>query len=348
MMSSDYPSVASTPTSNGPTQRREFQAWTGPFDPAPRICDLGIDSTTCMYGVYAVPAPQGGFVLIETGPSSGLPRLHHWLREQGMPLQDLRAIFLTHVHLDHAGACGTLLRQHEVPVYCHPQAVDHLVDPSRLKVGSDSLFRANVDQMWGDVEAVAPKLLHGMADGESITVGGLHLRAWHTPGHASNHVVWQWLNAPASQRNGGKCSVFAGDVAGICLPGAPYIWPPTPSPDFDLDGWLYSLDRLRQLQAGRLYLSHFGAVDEVTSHLDQLQARLLRWVELAERVMAECSSSGRVAAELKLLDDGEVAAAGVPPEVFATFDRNNPHRLNAAGLVRYLVQREAQLTRRAG
>ena len=209
-------------------------------------------------------------VLVETGPGSTLPTLRAAVAEAGYDVTRLTHVVVTHIHLDHAGAAGTLLG--EAPrarLFVHPAGAPHLVDPTKLLASATRIYGDAMERLWGAFEPVPAERVSTLADGEAIRFGqGRTLVALHTPGHAVHHVA---LHDPALG------DVYVGDVAGVRLARAPYVSPPTPPPDIDLDAWRASIARLRALGAHRLLLTHFGPVTDVTWHWDELIARLHEW-----------------------------------------------------------------------
>ena len=171
----------------------------------------------------------GGVALVDPGPSTTLATLERALGRKGIALADVTAIVLTHIHLDHAGATGTLVRR--IPkalVYVHERGARHLVDPSRLLESANRLYGADMDRLWGEFLAVPAANVRALAGGETIEAGGRTLEVAYTPGHASHHVSYL-------DRSGGVA--FTGDTAGIRRGRGAYVMPPTPPPDIDLETW---------------------------------------------------------------------------------------------------------------
>jgi glyoxylase-like metal-dependent hydrolase (beta-lactamase superfamily II) len=273
---------------------------------------------------YLVPTGDGGFALIECGPANSLPTLERAVEEAGYALRDLRALLLTHIHLDHAGAAGSLARRSGCRVWVHPVGLPHLADPeARLLPSARRLYGEAMEALWGVMEAVPASQLQAVQHGQRVRAGDLEAVAWHTPGHARHHVCWQVGD-----------DVATGDVAGVRFPGSSYVLPPTPPPDIDLEAWRSSLDLLRDLEVRRLLLAHFGAIGDVARHLDELQGRLGRWQELARAVIERGGGGGELERELTALDDTELSRAGVPAEARHEYRRLCSMEDAAAGLLR--------------
>lgn len=268
---------------------------------------------------------DGGFVVFDPGPASAVDVIERRVTEAGFELGDLRAVYTTHVHLDHSGGAGVLARRTGCTVLCHPVGAPHLVDPrAKLLPSAERLYGDLLEPLWGITEGVPTDQIRAVDDGQSTSIGGLEVIGWHTPGHASHHVIWQVGDAVAT-----------GDVAGVRFPGATHVLPPMPPPDIDIAKWRASLGLLRRLGPSRILLTHFGEYTDPARHLDELEDRLLRWTEIARRVVAEGGDRAVLGRELEELDDGEIEAASVPPETVMRYRRLCPMEENSAGLFRY-------------
>jgi glyoxylase-like metal-dependent hydrolase (beta-lactamase superfamily II) len=276
--------------------------------------------------VFAVPTGDGGFVLLDSGPASTLPALEQGVEAAGLLMGGLRAVLLTHVHLDHAAAAGTLSRRTGCEVWAHPAGLAHLRDPGeRLLPSALRLYGSRLEVLFGTMEGVPAELLHAVEHGASIRVGSLELTGWHTPGHARHHVAWQLGD-----------EIATGDVAGVRMAGSTHVLPPMPPPDIDLEAWRASLDLLRELAPRSLLLTHFGAFDDPARHLEELDLRLCRWVAVAEEVVQGGGDVAALGVRLATLDDQEMTAASVAEAQRTLYSRLCPMVENSAGLFRYL------------
>jgi len=285
--------------------------------------DLHFMGEEQIIAAFLLPTPGGGFVLLETGPGSTVGALEAGIRDAGFVLDDLRAVFVTHVHLDHAGAAGELSRRTGATVYAHPRGVPHLAAPERLLASAKRLYGGMMDTLWGTMEPVPEGRLVAVEDGQTVTVDGLQVTGWHTPGHAGHHVAWQVGD-----------EIATGDVGGLRMPGSTHVIPPTPPPDIDIALWQESLAKLRGLGAGRLLVTHFGAHADPEDHFDRLGARLDAWWELTCNTLDAGGDTGTLEAALTDLDDREMAAEAVTDDVRARYRAACPMPMNAAGLVR--------------
>lgn len=271
---------------------------------------------------------EDGFVVFDTGPASAVDVFERRVNEVGYDLDRLQGVFATHVHLDHAGGAGVLARKTGCPVYSHPIGAPHLCHPeNKLLPSAERLYKEMMIPLWGVTEGVPDSQLRSIENGDSVAVGGLEVKAHHTPGHAVHHVAWQIGDAVAT-----------GDVAGVRFPGATHVLPPMPPPDIDVGNWQASLAVLRKVAPSRLLLTHFGAFEDAARHLDELEERLLRWTEIARRIVAEGGDREALGAALAEEDEREMANAKVPAEAVVRYRKLCPVKESSAGLYRYCNQ----------
>jgi len=251
-------------------------------------------------------------VLVDPGPGSCLETL---LAELGAWRP--RALLLTHIHLDHAGAAGALARRWpELEVLVHERGAPHLAAPDRLIESARRLYGDRMDELWGAIEPVPAERLRVVRGGERV----LGFRVADTPGHASHHVAY--LHEATGR-------AFVGDVGGVRIPPADFTVPPTPPPDIDVDAWHQSLATIAAWRPSSLGLTHFGAVEEVDAQLAAVGERLDRWAELARRLDEE-----RFVAHVR----AEIGAATDPATALVYEQTSPPHQL-WQGLDRYWRKR---------
>jgi glyoxylase-like metal-dependent hydrolase (beta-lactamase superfamily II) len=261
-------------------------------------------------GAYLLDTSQG-LSLFDCGPSSCIPALKAGLAERGFELGDVRNLLLSHIHLDHAGAAGSLVREHpELQVWVSEVGAPHLVDPSRLERSARRLYGETFDGLWGELAPVPEENVH-IADGRAA---GLEVFA--APGHASHHVCYF-----------DGSTLYAGDAAGVRIQPSRSVLPPTPPPDVDVEAWYRTLEEVERRAPERLALIHFGLADDVSRHLAELRERLDTW---AKRVEEGVTEQEFVAA----------AKGDLPPEEADGYDRAMPFWQSYQGLRRYWDTRE--------
>jgi len=214
----------------------------------------------------AVLHGPGGVAVIDPGPSSTLPVLQRHLSAAGISVADVTTILLTHIHLDHAGATGTLVRENpHLRVYVHEIGAPHMADPSKLLASATRLYGDAMDRLWGEVAPVPAAAMTTLQGGERIDIVGRSLEVAYTPGHASHHVSYFSADSGVA---------FVGDTAGVSVVPKGFVLPPTPPPDIDLEVWTASLATIERWQADKLLITHFGPASPVQPHLTEMRDHL--------------------------------------------------------------------------
>jgi glyoxylase-like metal-dependent hydrolase (beta-lactamase superfamily II) len=223
-----------------------------------------------------------GAAIVDPGPSTTLPALKRGLADAGLSIAAIDSILLTHIHLDHAGATGTILKENpRIRVYVHEKGAAHMAAPEKLIASATRLYGAEMSRLWGEIAPVPAEALVVLAGGETITAGGRSLRVAYTPGHASHHVSF------FSEETG---IAFVGDTAGVCLRPHGYVLPPTPPPDIDPVQWRDSIARMGAWGPDTLFLTHFGPHGSSRAHLAELEERLNFVIDLAKQSLARDES----------------------------------------------------------
>ena len=276
--------------------------------------DLYYQGAERVIGSYLVETEDGP-ALFDCGPSTCLERLYAALRQRGLELQDLGHLLLSHIHLDHAGAAGVLVRQHPtLQVHVSEIGAPHLEDPSRLEASARRLYGDTFDTLWGELAPVPEANIRVV--GSDV----LGLECFPSPGHASHHVCYL----------AGDGTLYAGDAAGVRLQPDRTVVPPTPPPEFDLEEWNRTIDEIEKRRPSRLALVHFGVAEDPGPHLAQLRQRLADWTARVGQGVTEQEFSESVRSD--------VAATGGDVD---TYERAMPFWQSYAGLKRYWEQRPA-------
>jgi glyoxylase-like metal-dependent hydrolase (beta-lactamase superfamily II) len=257
---------------------------------------------------------EDGLALFDCGPSSCLPALHDALRGRGVELRDVRHLLLSHIHLDHAGAAGSLVREHPgLTVHVSEIGAPHLVDPSRLEASARRLYGAAFDELWGELAPVPEENVRVVGD---RVVG---LACFPATGHASHQVSYHHEDG----------TLYNGDAAGVRIAPGAFVFAPTPPPEVDLDAWERTIDEIERRSPRRLALVHFGVFDDVQRHLEALRVTLRSWADRVGHGMDEPTFVAAARADVAASDPDDADA----------YDRAAPYWHCYLGLERYWRKR---------
>jgi glyoxylase-like metal-dependent hydrolase (beta-lactamase superfamily II) len=222
-------------------------------------------------GCYLLETDDG-LALHDCGPTSCLPALKDALAHRGLELIDIRHLLLSHIHLDHAGAAGTIVREHpEVRVHVSEIGAPHLVDPAKLDASARRLYGEAFDILWGELAPVPP----GNVEVTGDRVVGLD--CFPSPGHASHHVCYL-------HRDG---TLYAGDAAGVRIQPGSHVWPVCPPPECDVEAWFRTFEEIERRRPERLALIHFGVAGSPSEHLALARESLTKWAERGRQGLDE-------------------------------------------------------------
>jgi glyoxylase-like metal-dependent hydrolase (beta-lactamase superfamily II) len=281
--------------------------------------DLRFQGVPGIIAAYLVEC-GGDLALIETGPGSTLPALLSGIAALGFAPAQVRQVFVTHIHLDHAGAAGWWARQ-GARVYCHPNAQRHLVDPAKLIDSARQVYGAAMDTLWGEMLPAPAANVTALQDGGAVPFGGCEVKAWDTPGHARHHHAYSI---------GDTC--FTGDTAGLRLEQASYISVTAAPPQFDPVAYQASIDRLSAAHFQKLYLTHFGEITDVQQHLERYKTR----IQEVHTKVREWVSQGRTADEVRVLygesERALASDAGVAEDLWEKYQLGNATAMCADGI----------------
>ena len=278
-------------------------------------------------GSFLVRTPEGP-VLVETGPESLFGALETALNDQGFALEDIRHVFITHIHLDHGGAAWRLAR-HGARIYVHPAGARHLVDPGKLLGSARRIYGEDMERLWGRLEPVPQEQITPLEDGQVVRFGGMGFEAIHTPGHAIHHITYRLEDG-----------LFTGDVGGIRIGQGPVI-PPFPPPDIDLEAWADSIARMRAAAPTYIYPTHFGIKGDGAAHFDSLEANIQRigtWVK--DQLDAGGTVEDLVPRFQAFMHD-LLAEHGLSESAIQDYEIADPAFMSVYGLARYWRKRES-------
>ena len=264
-----------------------------------------------------------GLILFDTGPESTFENIAAELRRVGFEIGDVRHVFLSHIHFDHAGAAWRWA-EHGATVYVHPRGARHLLDPAKLVESAARIFGNEMEKLWGRFAPVPEKNLKVLQDMDVVRVGKLEVRALETPGHASHHHVYQWED-----------NLFGGDIAGVRIGHGPPI-PPFVPPELHVESWLESIDKMRTLQPAKLYLPHFGRVaDSIPAHFDALEERVRRWSNWFRDEMRAGRDEKQLVPAFAAYEASDLQAGGAAAEECIDYEAADPSHMAVTAALRY-------------
>ena len=276
-------------------------------------------------GIIAATALEvdEGIALFDTGPESTFDNVVVDLRNVGLAPEDARHVFISHIHLDHAGAAWRFAEV-GATVYVHPRGAPHLLDPTKLITSATRVFGDDMQRLWGRIAPVPAERVRILEDNEVVRVSPFEIRAIATPGHASHHHVYHWDD-----------SVFGGDIAGVRIGSGPPI-PPFVPPELHVESWRESIAKIRALNARNLYLPHFGKVKgSIAEHLDALDERLARWAEWFRNKISAGVHEEQLAREFTAIEHAELRAGGATEDDVQGYEAADPSYMAVGAASRY-------------
>ncbi|WP_370088169.1 MBL fold metallo-hydrolase [Ekhidna sp.] len=270
---------------------------------------------------------EDGPVLIESGPYSTFPSLEKGLASHGYKVADVKHVFLSHIHFDHAGAAWAFAEK-GANIYLHPFGAEHMHDPTKLVASATMIYGDQMDILWGKMDKIARNKLKVVEHEEVVEIGGQSFRALHTPGHAKHHIAWHW-----------KDTIFTGDVAGVKIDGGPVV-PPCPPPDINLEDWLHSIDLVLSKNPNRLVLTHFGEEMNPNIHMTELKEILNDWSMWIKQKWEEGLSNDEITPLFMKYTAQQLEDRGVSGTGIKQYEAANPSWMSVAGLVRYWMKKQ--------
>jgi len=273
---------------------------------------------------------DGHRAVVDPGPGSTLETLHRAMEARGLSAGDLDAVLLTHIHLDHAGATGALVRENPgLVVYVHKNGAPHVIDPSKLLASAQRLWPNDLQRLFGETLSVPARNLRILEGGETLSLGSRQVEVVYTPGHASHHVSY-------FEKTEGIA--FVGDTAGVRIEGNAYVMPATPPPDIDLGIWDTSFAAILERKPERLFLTHFGFSDNPSEHILLFRERLHRWAELTEEILRTAANDSAAMDSFMSATFAELSQY-VPANEAEHYAFSAGLNLSFLGLARYLRKR---------
>jgi glyoxylase-like metal-dependent hydrolase (beta-lactamase superfamily II) len=290
------------------------------------ILDLHFLGSSETIASFLVETPAGP-VLIESGPESTFQQLVQAVAKTGYSIHDIKHVFLTHIHFDHAGAAWKLAEL-GARIYVHPKGAMHLASPERLWDSAAKIYGEQMEMLWGRMAPIDVSLLTEVQDGQVIPLGDKGIKALHTPGHAVHHISWKYEDI-----------IFTGDIAGVKIKKGPVV-PPCPPPDINLEHWETSIQYLISQKASSLYLTHYGKVTDIEAHFLALKTILADWSEWIKKAYDAKIDQVEVVPRFMEYAKNQLKQFGVDEELTQMYEYANPSWMSVAGLYRYWKLKE--------
>lgn len=291
-----------------------------------KVLDLNFLGTSSAIASFLIES-EDGLILIETGPETTIEHLKNDIAEAGYDWQDVKHVLLTHIHFDHAGAAW-IFAQNGAQIYVHPIGLPHLQNPERLWNSAKMIYKDDMDRLWGKMESIPEKQLTAADDGDVLKIGEHEFKVHYTPGHAIHHNAYQIGDI-----------VFTGDVAGVRIDHGQVV-PPCPPPDIDLGAWKKSIQKLRDVNPKIMYLTHFGAVEDVESHLNILEKMLDNWADWMKPYYDAKTPAEEITPKFMEYTQNQLREAGVSEKNVERYEYANPSWMSVSGLLRYWKLKE--------
>jgi glyoxylase-like metal-dependent hydrolase (beta-lactamase superfamily II) len=272
-------------------------------------------------------AGQNELAIIDPGPGSMVESLLASIREAGFDPQEVTHVLATHIHLDHAGSVGTLVRQlPKAQIYAHKKGAPHLLDTTKVVASASRIYGERMKLLWGEIESTPQERLTIIEGGDILNIAGRRLEVHYTPGHAVHHVVF--FDAHSGE-------LFAGDVAGVRLQDVDYVRPPTPPPDIDLEAWSDSIRLVKSLRPDVLYIAHFGAIRNISEHFERLHEKLYAWGEFVLVAMRDGKDEAEIITMLAEHTKPELLRVAHNAHAIERYEIASNYRMTVQGLMRY-------------
>ncbi|HLS31166.1 MAG TPA: MBL fold metallo-hydrolase [Flavobacteriaceae bacterium] len=290
------------------------------------VLDLNFLAESHVIANYLIESDDG-LILIETGPETTFENLKSAIAKVGYDWKDVKHVFLTHIHFDHAGAAWKFA-ENNAKIYVHPIGLPHMSNPEKLWNSAKRIYKDDMEVLWGEMKPIDDNLLIPAEDGDEFKIGEFNIKTHYTPGHAIHHNAYQIGEI-----------VFTGDVAGVKINDGPVV-PPCPPPDIDLKAWEDSIKKLRQIDSETMYLAHYGPVTDIAEHLDALEKMLKDWALWIKPYYDVDASPKEITPKFVEYTQKQLRESGVDQADIEKYEKGNPSFMSVTGLMRYWKLKE--------
>jgi len=286
------------------------------------IIDLNFQGTKGSIAAFLMET-QIGPVLFESGPFSTFNTLKDEIEKTGFNITDIKHVFISHIHFDHAGAAWKFA-EHGAKIYVHPLGVSHLNNPDKLWGSAVRIYGDFMDKLWGQMNPIPYNQLVPLAHSSVTILGDIQIQAIHTPGHAIHHIAYAVNDV-----------VFCGDVGGVKIGDGPVV-PPCPPPDIHVEDWCASIQLIRQLQPAKLYLTHFGIVNSsIEKHFDLLESTLMLYVNMISEEMEKEKDMVKITESFQKMVESKWIELNMDNDEIIRYNLANPAFMSVSGIIRY-------------
>jgi len=289
------------------------------------VIDLEFQNTPGTIAAFLVEGKEG-LALVETGPSSTHEALIAGIQRAGRKASEVTDVLVTHIHLDHAGGAGWWAQQ-GARVWVHEQGAPHLVDPSKLLASAERIYGDQMDPLWGGMTPAPAAQVQATGDGDIIEIGDLRFEALDTPGHARHHLAFAVGD-----------TVFAGDAVGIRLDGQSLILPASAPPQFELEAFAPSFEKILATNPNSLHLTHFGKHESPQVHLSHYAQVLQEAVEFARKLGPVPLGDLEAVARYRDFLHSKAESMQVSETDFERYEWANPTGMSLDGILLYLLK----------
>ncbi len=290
--------------------------------------DLDVANRT---GTYVIKEEE--LTLVETGPSPSVKYIKAGLATLGLSLDEVKYIIVTHIHLDHAGGAGLLLREcPNATIIVHPRGQRHLINPKKLAAGARAIYGDSFSDLFDPIVPVPEERLLVKGEGDTLKIGpNCTLEFWDTPGHAKHHIS---IYDPIS--NG----MFTGDTVGVryeqLVPNGVDLFLPSTSPNhFNPNEMEASIKRIREKNLDRIYFGHFGMTENTEEALNQASDWLDVYMEIGEQVLIEGKGYDVISQRLLVKIREHLREKGIPDEHEVYILINLDLQVGSLGIIDY-------------
>jgi len=285
------------------------------------IVDLGFLNQTNTIATFILESTDG-LILFQTGPHSTFPKLKSEIEKLGHQVKDVKHVFLTHIHLDHAGAAWVFAKN-GAKIYVHPLGAPHIIHPEKLMSSAKRIYKEKMDFLWGRMNPISETQVVVCEDNDEYKIGKFKIKGYHTPGHAIHHIAWQVDE-----------KLIAGDVAGVRI-NQGIVVPPCPPPDINIEDWQKSIQIIRELDLKEIYLTHFGKITDINNHLNSLEERIVNWANWMKPHFESQKPFEEIIPEFSKMVAEELKGFGIDEKGIQQYETANPSFMAVAGLMRY-------------